>query len=149
MFHRRPFNLPLRNASHFTILATLEDTLTELSKKGVKVLEKIERTSYDKFGWILDPEGNRIELWEPPRNYRTIERQFPSEQVPLHAMAAALQGRIDFLAVYLSLVPQESQNLDPGRPAWPHFWQVTPTPIGDPGAVPKGAFTAGPVENGV
>ena len=57
----------------------LEDTLRELKKERVKVLAKIERTSYGKFGWVMDPEGNRIELWEPPRDYRTIERQFPSK----------------------------------------------------------------------
>jgi predicted enzyme related to lactoylglutathione lyase len=25
----------------------------------------MEEYSYGKFGWILDPEGNKIELWEP------------------------------------------------------------------------------------
>jgi len=26
---------------------------------------KVEEFEYGKFGWILDPEGNKIELWEP------------------------------------------------------------------------------------
>ena len=29
------------------------------------VIEEIEEYDYGKFGWILDPEGNKIELWEP------------------------------------------------------------------------------------
>lgn len=31
----------------------------------MRVEEKMESYEYGKFGWILDPEGNRIELWEP------------------------------------------------------------------------------------
>jgi predicted enzyme related to lactoylglutathione lyase len=57
----------------------LHHTLQQLRREHVKVEKKIEETSYGKFGWIVDPEGNRIELWEPPRRYRTLEKQFPSE----------------------------------------------------------------------
>jgi len=57
----------------------LRDVLRELRHEGVGVDEKIEETSYGKFGWIADPEGNRIELWEPPRTYRSLEEQLPSE----------------------------------------------------------------------
>ncbi|WP_394845103.1 VOC family protein [Pendulispora brunnea] len=28
--------------------------------------DKVQEESYGKFGWVMDPEGNRIELWEPP-----------------------------------------------------------------------------------
>jgi predicted enzyme related to lactoylglutathione lyase len=27
----------------------------------------VEEYEYGKFGWIMDPEGNRVELWEPPK----------------------------------------------------------------------------------
>ncbi len=57
----------------------LQSTLDQLRKEGVKVEHKFEESRYGKFGWIVDPEGNRIELWEPPRNYRSPEKQFPSE----------------------------------------------------------------------
>ena len=46
--------------------ADLHATLAALKAEGVTVDEKVEEFSYGKFGWILDPEGNRIELWEPP-----------------------------------------------------------------------------------
>ena len=32
---------------------------------GDCVDEKIRHDTYGRFAWILDPEGNRIELWEP------------------------------------------------------------------------------------
>ena len=44
----------------------LEDLLTELKREGVDVDPRVETYDYGKFGWIMDPEGNRIELWEPP-----------------------------------------------------------------------------------
>lgn len=34
-------------------------------KEGVTVVGKMEEYDYGKFGWILDSEGNKIELWEP------------------------------------------------------------------------------------
>lgn len=46
----------------------LEGLLKVLKKEGVTVLGKIEKYEYGKFGWILDPEGNKIELWEPVDN---------------------------------------------------------------------------------
>jgi predicted enzyme related to lactoylglutathione lyase len=39
--------------------------LAELEKEGVAVIGEVEEYDYGKFGWILDPEGNKIELWEP------------------------------------------------------------------------------------
>jgi len=43
----------------------LEKLVKELKKEGVKVVDTIETFSYGKFIHILDPEGNKIELWEP------------------------------------------------------------------------------------
>jgi len=43
----------------------LHTLLRELNHKGVNVLDKTEYYSYGSFGWIMDPEGNKIELWEP------------------------------------------------------------------------------------
>ncbi len=43
----------------------LELLVTELKKNGVNVLDEIESFDYGKFIHILDPEGNKIELWEP------------------------------------------------------------------------------------
>lgn len=43
----------------------LEWLVEELKKNGVQVLDTIETFDYGKFVHILDPEGNKIELWEP------------------------------------------------------------------------------------
>jgi len=44
----------------------LAELLKTLREEGVAVDPKVEEYDYGKFGWISDPEGNRIELWEPP-----------------------------------------------------------------------------------
>lgn len=43
----------------------LDELLTTLRADGVHVLEKTEEHDYGKFAWIIDVEGNKIELWEP------------------------------------------------------------------------------------
>ncbi len=49
------------------IVDSLPDILAELRRGGVRVEEKVEESEFGRFGWCYDPEGNRIELWEPPR----------------------------------------------------------------------------------
>jgi predicted enzyme related to lactoylglutathione lyase len=43
----------------------IEALVEELKKNGVTVLDNIESYDYGKFVHIMDPEGNKIELWEP------------------------------------------------------------------------------------
>jgi predicted enzyme related to lactoylglutathione lyase len=43
----------------------LEGLLKALKEEGVTIAGEMEVYEYGKFGWILDPEGNKIELWEP------------------------------------------------------------------------------------
>ena len=43
----------------------LEKLLQILSTEGITIIGEMETYDYGKFGWILDPEGNKIELWEP------------------------------------------------------------------------------------
>ncbi len=43
----------------------LEKLVELLLTEGVQVLDKIESHEYGKFVHIMDPEGNKIELWEP------------------------------------------------------------------------------------
>lgn len=43
----------------------IEALVEELKKNGVTVLDEIESFEYGKFVHILDPEDNKIELWEP------------------------------------------------------------------------------------
>ena len=48
----------------------LEELLKQLKDEGVEVIDKIEKFEYGKFGWIIDPEGRKIELWEPVKRYK-------------------------------------------------------------------------------
>lgn len=43
----------------------LEDLLKTLEKEGGEIVGEMEEFEYGKFGWIMDPNGYKIELWEP------------------------------------------------------------------------------------
>ena len=43
----------------------LDKLLETLKIEGVEIVGEIESYDYGKFGWIMDPEGHKIELWEP------------------------------------------------------------------------------------
>ncbi len=45
----------------------IEGLVKKLNDNGVPVDDKIEEIPEGKFAWFMDPEGNRVELWEPPR----------------------------------------------------------------------------------
>ena len=36
-----------------------------LKEEGCNVLDKIDDSEYGKFAWVIDPEGNKVELWQP------------------------------------------------------------------------------------
>jgi predicted enzyme related to lactoylglutathione lyase len=44
----------------------LHALLEALREEGCNVLDKIDDSEYGKFGWVIDPEGNKVELWQPP-----------------------------------------------------------------------------------
>ena len=44
----------------------LDAMLAQLRAAGCDVDPKHDDSEYGKFGWVTDPEGNRVELWEPP-----------------------------------------------------------------------------------
>ena len=47
-------------------VADLHALLEALRNEGCRVLDKVDESEYGKFGWVIDPEGNKVELWEPP-----------------------------------------------------------------------------------
>ena len=47
------------------VVDDLDAMLKQARDAGAVVDDKITEESYGKFGWIMDPEGNRIELWQP------------------------------------------------------------------------------------
>ena len=56
---KKPFMINFR-------VENLDAVVEQLRAEGVNVDSKREESEFGKFGWIMDPEGNRIELWEPP-----------------------------------------------------------------------------------
>ena len=46
----------------------LDLVLTQLRNEGVWVDDKRDESEFGKFGWIKDCDGNRVELWEPPKD---------------------------------------------------------------------------------
>lgn len=58
------------SSSSFMVNYRVDDLaalLQALRDEGCEVLEKVtEDPDYGKFGWVMDPEGNKVELWQPP-----------------------------------------------------------------------------------
>ena len=58
------------SASDFMInyaVDNMDAMVARLKAKGVEVIKRSDDDTYGKFAWILDPEGNKVELWEPKR----------------------------------------------------------------------------------
>lgn len=47
-------------------VADLHGLLAALRAEGCEVVGEPQDSEYGKFGWVLDPDGNKLELWEPP-----------------------------------------------------------------------------------
>lgn len=47
-------------------VSDLAALLSVLREEGCEVVDRTEESEFGKFGWVLDPEGNKIELWQPP-----------------------------------------------------------------------------------
>lgn len=44
----------------------LDALLAQLRAAGVEVDPRVDESEFGRFGWIMDPDGTRIELWQPP-----------------------------------------------------------------------------------
>ena len=53
----------------FYRVADRHGLLAQLREDGVEVIGEIQEYEYGRFGWILDPDGNKIERWEPPDGF--------------------------------------------------------------------------------
>ena len=47
-------------------VADLRALVDALRAEGCNVLDRIDASEFGTFGWVIDPEGNKVELWEPP-----------------------------------------------------------------------------------
>jgi predicted enzyme related to lactoylglutathione lyase len=49
------------------VVDNLDAALNNVAEGGAEVLEEREDHDFGRFGWFIDPDGNRVELWEPPK----------------------------------------------------------------------------------
>lgn len=57
------------STSSFMVNYRVADTrafIAQLQAAGCDVVSDVEESEYGVFGWVMDPEGNKIELWQPP-----------------------------------------------------------------------------------
>jgi len=50
----------------------LDGMLEQLEDAGVEIVGEVQEYEYGRFGWILDPDGNKVELWEPPKDKKEL-----------------------------------------------------------------------------
>ena len=43
----------------------LSGLLAQLRTSGIEVVDEVEESEFGRFGWCVDLDGNRVELWEP------------------------------------------------------------------------------------
>jgi len=48
------------------VVDDLDAALQNVADGGAEVLQNREEHDFGRFGWFVDPDGNRVELWEPP-----------------------------------------------------------------------------------
>ena len=48
------------------VVDNLDEALKNVAAAGGIVLDGREEHDFGRFGWFVDPDGNRVELWEPP-----------------------------------------------------------------------------------
>lgn len=48
------------------VVEDLQAVLAALRAEGCEVDPKVDTSEFGAFGWVMDPEGNRVELWQPP-----------------------------------------------------------------------------------
>ena len=47
------------------IVDDLDGALSQVAEGGAEIVGEIEEYDFGRFGWFVDPDGNKVELWEP------------------------------------------------------------------------------------
>lgn len=48
------------------IVDDLAQALAQVSQAGAEIVGDVEQSEFGSFGWFVDPDGNKVELWQPP-----------------------------------------------------------------------------------
>ncbi len=62
----RPFMINL-------VVDDLDGALKQVAAGGATVLPDVQEEDYGRFGWFIDPDGTKIELWETPADSKAID----------------------------------------------------------------------------
>ena len=52
------------------VVDQLEEALAQVKAGGAQIVGDIESYAYGRFGWFIDPDGNKVELWEPAQTLK-------------------------------------------------------------------------------
>lgn len=47
------------------VVDDLEEALRQVEEGGAPIIGEVEKLEFGSFGWFIDPDGNKVELWEP------------------------------------------------------------------------------------
>jgi predicted enzyme related to lactoylglutathione lyase len=56
------------------IVDDLDGALAQVRAGGAQVVGGIEKYDYGRFGWFVDPDGNKVELWQVPREVPAVAK---------------------------------------------------------------------------
>ena len=50
------------------VVDDLEEALRQVAAGGAQLVGDVQKSEYGGFGWFIDPDGNKVELWQPPES---------------------------------------------------------------------------------
>ncbi len=59
------FDPSLKEFMFNLVVDDLDGALAQVQEGGAELAGEVEEYEYGRFGWFMDPEGNKVELWEP------------------------------------------------------------------------------------
>ena len=60
------FNPSPRDFMFNLVVDNLDDALKQVVEGGATLAGDVDDNEFGRFGWFMDPEGNKVELWQPP-----------------------------------------------------------------------------------
>jgi predicted enzyme related to lactoylglutathione lyase len=57
------------------VVDNLAEALSQVKAGGAQTVGNVEKNEYGQFAWFMDPDGNKVELWEPPSSPESLPRQ--------------------------------------------------------------------------
>ncbi len=59
---------PSEKAFMFNLIVDdIEQAMNQVREGGAEIIGDLEKMDYGSFGWFIDPDGNKVELWEPSK----------------------------------------------------------------------------------